>query len=192
MAKSGALKKTRRPIIKDDEIIGNRFGRLVACEKVFVKNKPRWRCVCDCGGSTVTLAYKLKTGWTKSCGCLAAEASRNRRGNKRYNWKGGRSMDSGYVRFLMPEHHRANKRGYVYEHLIVMEQHLGRRLIAKENVHHKNGDRSDNRIENLELWSTSQPKGQRIEDKVEHAIEILKRYGTANDLRQLNDFVRGA
>lgn len=62
-------------------------------------------------------------------------------------------------------------------HRLIMEDILGRPLLKGESVHHKNGNRSDNRIENLELWSSSQPSGQRIEDKLAWAYEIIELYG---------------
>ena len=70
----------------------------------------------------------------------------------------------------------ANKGKYEYEHRLVMEEMIGRRLVKGETVHHKNGIRNDNRPENLELWSKAQPYGQRVEDKVAYAIEILQQY----------------
>lgn len=57
-----------------------------------------------------------------------------------------------------------------------MENMLGRHLLPGEEVHHINGVRDDNREENLELWSSSHPAGQRVSDKIKWAIEILKTY----------------
>ena len=91
------------------------------------------------------------------------------------NWKGGVHKHSkGYIMVKQPNHPKNN--GYQFEHILVMESQLGRKLLSGENVHHLNGIRDDNRIENLELWTKPQPTGIRAKDAVEWAREIIKRY----------------
>lgn len=68
-------------------------------------------------------------------------------------------------------------KGRIREHVFIMSEHLGRPMKKGENIHHLNGDRLDNRIENLELWTRPQPPGQRVEDKIKWGIEFLTGYG---------------
>lgn len=74
-------------------------------------------------------------------------------GQKNGLWKGGRTQASnGYVLIRVGTgHHLADIRGYAYEHRLVAEQKLGRRLLDGEQVHHINGIKNDNRPENLEV-----------------------------------------
>lgn len=79
----------------------------------------------------------------------------------------------------------------VFEHRAVMEKIIGRKLLSDETVHHKNGVRTDNRPDNLELWSSRHCKGQRIADKIAYAREILSMYSAFPPSLTMSDAVCG-
>lgn len=149
-------------------LVGQRFGRLIV-DQPSTRRGPGtgryWLCVCDCGNIVRIDGRKLRTGGTKSCGCF-----RRRVGASHHLWKNGFTNEDGYRVIRVAG--KAER-----EHRLVMERALGRKLLPGENVHHINGRKDDNRPENLELWVTHQPKGQRPRDLLEWADEIIARYG---------------
>lgn len=81
------------------------------------------------------------------------------------NWQGGRHVNTeGYVLVYLPQHPGSDTSGYVKEHRLVMEKHLGRFLQQGETVHHKRPDsKQDNSLENLQLRRGQHGSGQCFE-----------------------------
>jgi len=154
-----------------EDLSNQRFGKLIALERI--QESKKWLCKCDCGKITETITTRLKSGKTKSCGCL-----KNRKGKENPGYKNQMSYKdkNGYIVIRKKDHPNAGSRGLLSEHTYVMSEKLGRPLDPKETVHHKNGIRDDNRPDNLELWTSRHPKGQRIKDLIDFAHEILEQY----------------
>ena len=140
---------------RDDELVRSRHLRCPAC---------RAKNICACG--------KPKQAKSDTCASCRSEA-----GDANSNWKGGRTRHkAGYVMIRIPGHPSAGRSPYVFEHIFVVEQVLGRYLVDGESVHHINGIRDDNRPENLQLWTRPQPSGIRVSDAIEWARSIYDRY----------------
>jgi len=124
-------------------------------------NNPNWKCgistnkTCsDCGKLISKAAKKCRScSRTGKSWSWSENSKKNIRMEKNSQWKGGRSVtDKGYVRIYLPEHINATGRGYVYEHRLIMEKHLDRYLDRKEIVHHIDGNKQNNKLENLMLF----------------------------------------
>jgi len=165
------------------DLSGARFGKWTVIERGENRqSKGRefvcWVCKCDCGAVKTVPARALLSGKSRSCGCLILDTktrkSQERTSNpekiKRYY------SGDGYVLLYYPEHPNSDSNGQLREHVFVMSEHLGRPIEDGESVHHKNGIRDDNRLENLELWSSSHPKGQRVNDVIDFCIGYLTKY----------------
>lgn len=152
------------------------------CGRTFQPSSGHLRCpscrshnLCACGARKQYQAAVCAACYTQT------GASNN-------HWKGGKTWHKkGYLMAWAPGHPRASNGKYVFEHVLVMEEMLGRYLLPGENVHHRNGVRDDNRPENLELWIEPQPAGIRGRDAVAWAREILARYADKADVLGITD-----
>lgn len=134
--------------------------------KVMPDPNPTGVCLCGCGGTT-PIARQTYTAINHFAGkhLLYLQGHSGRRklmADETSRWQGGRIItDEGYIKIRVGER---GDRSYRLEHRVVMEKVLGRKLAINEQVHHLNGDKTNNRPENLELWHRSQPNGVRRED----------------------------
>ena len=156
-------------------MLKKRFGLLTVISELpqrDINGHKRWVCKCDCGSRRVVYGHNLKSGSTKSCGCLPKNYV-HLRGSYHPRWKGGRRVDKdGYV-WLYNQHTQK----YRQEHILKMEDRLGRALLPGETVHHKNGIRSENQDDNLELRiKAKHPAGASIDDLLAWADELIARY----------------
>lgn len=127
----------------------------------------------ECGKNFVKYVYYKKDGRIGSYRHAQKFCSRKCKNYAQCPEPKGRIDKNGYRIFKSK---RINNGVEIPEHRFVMENMLGRKLLSHETVHHKNGVRTDNSPENLELWSSRHGRGQRVSDKVEFALEILRLY----------------
>ena len=111
--------------------------------------------VCACGCDLALLEFDNRG---RSRRYIHGHNERGAPSEKHHMWKGGRMISThGYVLVRAQGHPKAYSHGhYMQEHILVMEKHIGRYLDNNEVVHHKDGNRQNNNIENLELMTRSQ------------------------------------
>lgn len=175
----------RRKNRKHIDETGNQYGRLtvLALSHEDDKRDFHWFCRCSYGVEKIISGHTLRRGQAKSCGCLHKELVAARckllTGDKHPNWTGGRKINAyGYVQVLAHGHPKAHD-GYVYEHILVAERALGEYLPTGSVIHHINGIKDDNRLENL-WWFKSRGEHiayhNRLRPPIERERDSLGRY----------------
>lgn len=103
-----------------------------------------------------------------------AKMALKQRGEKSHSWKGGKRVNSaGYIEVFLPDHHRARGNGYVFEHILVAEATLGRKLLPNEDVHHEDENKKNNSPDNLQVLTKSQHSMLHGKNKVRHGVNII-------------------
>jgi len=113
----------------------------------------------------------------KYCSYECKVAAQMQRAKERFDSGGYKKhvKRGGYVWVYIPTLTDGGRR-YILEHRHIMERHLGRKLLPEETVHHRDGNRANNALGNLELFSSRHGPGQRVVDKVQFAIDMLRLY----------------
>jgi len=108
----------------------------------------------QCGSTFLATLYDVAHG--RGLYCSRKCTARSRTGARNAGWRGGvRRAPDGRIIALVPDHPRANNKGYVFRAILVMERLLGRHLLTNEHVHHLNGVVDDDRQENLAVMEAS-------------------------------------
>lgn len=162
------LRKLRKPgkCLDCGASIGKGSQRCLSCAsklKPPILREARLKPTCpDCGKT-------ILPGSARCAACHLAKQKANPKAKRaRY-----RPDKNGYIYVFRPDHPCANRNGKILEHRLIMEAQIGRYLLPDETVHHRNGIKHDNRPENLELWSTAHPSGQRVIEKLAWCEEFI-------------------
>jgi hypothetical protein len=155
------------------------------------KERAKYITFCKCGcGQQISLynIWGYKREYVNGHNGSHIPKGSTRRGELALGWNGGVVTRGGYRYIFKPQHPNANKKGYIAEHRLVMSDFLGRKLKTFEHVHHINGNKIDNRIENLELTTANEHPVIHLNEYRENIIKhrVCGKCGTNKTVKACN------